>query len=883
MGVSLHIPSYTSRMMEDRFTHHVRTFIIICFILGNMTLEIMASEINRVVYQTFLLSEGETVQCYGQCDRDLKGGLRQKFKLTRCEGRKIRFSCKPGYRIKIHVATLGKLSPDLDICNYKGSLECAENISSKVQRTCNSGYRCAIDVTNDELRYKCGKVKNLALDVKYLCQVIPTTTFVSGTFPTSRSPYTTPKTTTKITKLRSSSTKVVKSMSNPTVNYKTTTTAETTPISTLLSMTSPHSTQTYDNHTVTMLKDTDMFLTLIAYSAISDSEFIKIHKGPLALVLLLSMFLGVVLCLCIFLDYCRRTKIRRDRDLKETKSEIPELQPVECNERIELINSKMAERTRNDSSPNQKFIIYANNSNNNTNNNNNNNNKNNNNNNNNTTNSEGEDADVYANMSVTTPFINRNPEHDLFLPNHINPDEETSLSSASLPPSQNDFLVETTLALSHDLLTPTVGCKSDKNHTPCLIVTSATSTGSSNNTLMSQRKTNQRNSVIGEIKEIYFEERPLDDNLASSLYEYTDVGQYHASDDYSSSPMPNSMAYHRTDNYVVPPCVQLAPTNKRPINKDEILQEDTFIRNVDSKRMRKCNPKDKPGLHKCRSLDEPKKKTYFANNGNQYLVRNPRRGRIHVMQSCDESVPQRSCNQKAIYSDNEASRRRRRCEMEYKRSCSCHEQGLSLNDLYCTKCGKSEESHLNGCSSLTSNCQSSHDEAYGDHHGPLLSISDERIKNEEYCIEESGYQSHDTGTDSLCSSTFSTDQEDSRMFLPSSVNNAIQNGCRSKTCHDCCQASKHVQKLIIVRDQYKSKVPRRCRREDYTKDDVHLHDNHTSVDVHSYDSSMDDASSRDSVQLVRRMRKQKTDDCDLTGLDGHTNCNCIYGVIPSEN
>ena len=810
----------------------------------------MSSKANRVVFQSFLLAEGETVQCYGGCN------LRQEFNVSRCEGRKVKFSCKPGYLINISVAMLGKLNPELHICTDKQSLDCSKDIATELRTTCNRRSTCAVDVTNNQLGNSCGKVKYLAMDIQYVCEIKSTTNVPSRLFSTNRFPTTTTTITTTITRSRETPSKP--NPSNEAVKtIPTTNVIELTAITTL-----PHFTEAgHTLYNVTFVvtkntKDSDMFWSMTAYTAITNSEFMRRHKTHLALALLLSMFVGMVLCLCFSLDYCRRTKRKRSKGLKESKvTLVPDFQIVESNERIELINPKMMEIiTLNGSLPRHKMLScneggYIN---------------------------DDDEDDVYA---VSTPFFKRSLEHKLLIHNHMDPKQERPFSPSTLPPPPKHFLHEISSSSSNELLPPPNDFSGDKNYIPCAKITTSTPTGSASNTLRATQKTIPRDRSNSEIvEEIYLEELTSDKNMESSLYEYIEIGQYHAGDEYSSGPhIPRSMTYHRTDNYVVPPNVKFAPMNRRTTSNDETSQEDTFIRNVDSKRMRKCNPKDKPGLHKCRSLDEPKKKTYFANNGKQYLVRNPRRGRIHVMQSCDESVPQRSCNQKAIYSDNEASRRRRRCEVEYKRSCSCHEQGLSFNDLYCMKCGKSEESHLNGCSSLTSNCQSSHDEAYGDHHGPLLSVSNERIKNKQFRVEESGYQSHDTGTDSLCSSTFSTDQEDSRMFLPATLNNCLNNGCRSKACHIRLQASKRDPKLVVVRN-HKSKVPGRCRRDDYTNIDAHRHDNDAAADNHPYDSSLDDASSRDSVKIFQKMRKQ-----NLSDLKEDMNCNCLHGAMPSDD
>lgn len=120
-------------------------------------------------------------------------------------------------------------------------------------------------------------------------------------------------------------------------------------------------------------------------------------------------------------------------------------------------------------------------------------------------------------------------------------------------------------------------------------------------------------------------------------------------------------------------------------------------------------------------------------------------------------------------------------------------------------------------------------------------------------IEESGYNSHGTGTDSLCSSSRSTDQEDSQMFQPSihpDAKPALRNG-RSKNMRN--KHSKKDPKLIPVtvhsrtsnrngrRSRYESKVP---------------------VDIRPSESSLDDDSMKEAIKVVVRTksRSKKKDD-----------------------
>ena len=836
--------------MGAKFALYIEVLLLLLFVL-----EILSAEVKRVVFQANSLEYGETVQCYGRCLPDNKQF--QTFNLTRCDGPKIRFDCNSGYGIKIKLTTLGRLSPDLDICRNTDTLECASDVTAKVQRTCNHARQCVIDIRKDQLRNKCGKVKFLSMDIQYVCEINPQTMLPTKAITTSASKH------------------VVKKI----------------PTDTIIKNTSLHDKNnsdrtTYQNTEIVLKssKDNEMFWLITAFITISDSELIRKHKTTLALAILLSIVFGMVLMIiyfCLFLHYCRRKKNKRGIPLKESKLAIvPYPQTVEYNECVELVKPKMVEVINlNDYYPQQKTVSNDNigyyNNNNGCHDNNggylynnggcHNNNKNN----------EKRKNDVYSSMSVARPVLKQIPEHKLVTYNHIDPNED-------MPSSPNYVLVESPPpSTSKELLNPPpVNYNGDKEGIPYLVITCPTPTGSATNTLLKTKKILPHEKSESETENVYLKEPSLDDNIQDSEYEYVEIGQYHGSDGYSSSPQScHPTRYHTTDNHIVPTKVKFAQMNRHATSNDETSQEDTLNRHVDSKRIRtrKYNQKDKPSVHKSKSLDGTKKRNYLSSNGNECLTRNPRRGRPHVMQRCEESVPHRSTSQRAIYSDNEVTRRRRRCEVEYKHVHDCNETETPRYMLYCSTCGISKESHLNCCSSLTSNCQSSYDEDCPDYHGSLPSRFNKRMKNKQFSVEESGYQSHDTGTDSLCSSTFSTDQEDSRMFAPASVSSSLHNGCRSNFYHTRVQTSRHSPKYILVR-KHNASVPRRFRRHDYTNVDARPHHGHayTSVEAHPYNSSLDDGSSRESVKIIRRIDKPNMSDGCLSGLHEDTNCNCNF-------
>ena len=118
-------------------------------------------------------------------------------------------------------------------------------------------------------------------------------------------------------------------------------------------------------------------------------------------------------------------------------------------------------------------------------------------------------------------------------------------------------------------------------------------------------------------------------------------------------------------------------------------------------------------------------------------------------------------------------------------------------------------------------------------------------ENKTYAVEESGYQSHETGTDSLCSSTRSTDQEDTQMFSPTSTASLKNNGSRNKVCR--VRNARRDPKLIPVTTVHsKSSSSKSLRRSRY--------DSRVPSDIRPSESSLEDGSSRDSIKLIVRTK-----------------------------
>ena len=470
---------------------------------------------------------------------------------------------------------------------------------------------------------------------------------------------------------------------------------------------------------------------------------------------LLSTFVGVVVFMLVYLDYCRRTKKKR-RHLTAKYFDEDKLWTMESQkERIEL----------NPKTPEHHACREYNN-----NNHHNNNNNNHHNNNNHTKHVHGdieeeceeeeEKIDVYANTSVASPFLKRN--YDLNPPingRHLNmsspmadvQDPQRQLRHDAIVPPPDEFTER------HRCVT------SSRPHTMTSYI-SDTSLGDPRHDVGTRRHCGDVGPAVGQS---YDELNHFNERNGQRVLEY------HLSETFATPA-----------KYIGPP--------KRNSAKKELP----------SSRV-KCS-----GECECKITSEGRSRSSSLHqfqrnntNNNMKMMTNQKvNKRSWKMQKCDENALQTyNFTQHTICSDNEASRRKRRCVAEYKRGGGGsvrgggkrrRNHGNSLSDIPC-RCRKtsSASSNFNCCSSVTSNGQSSPDEEDDDEFGlgsrPPFSSQDQRSlkkDNEMRCLrEESGYQTRDTGTDSLCSSSVSTDQEDNRMFLPLHTN-LNYSSCKSKSC-----------------------------------------------------------------------------------------------------
>ena len=86
-----------------------------------------------------------------------------------CLGRLILISCKntPGKRIKINSASVGRHTPEGNKCLE--SLQCSSNVTDDFQKKCDYKENCDYEFGKRFLNDQCGRVKDLAFDIRYQC------------------------------------------------------------------------------------------------------------------------------------------------------------------------------------------------------------------------------------------------------------------------------------------------------------------------------------------------------------------------------------------------------------------------------------------------------------------------------------------------------------------------------------------------------------------------------------------------------------------------------------------------------------------------------------------------------------------------------------------
>lgn len=57
----------------------------------------------------------------------------------------------------------------MKLCHNKTQLLCSRDIAYSITKKCNEKQECSFDVTDDELRSRCGRVADISLDVTYFC------------------------------------------------------------------------------------------------------------------------------------------------------------------------------------------------------------------------------------------------------------------------------------------------------------------------------------------------------------------------------------------------------------------------------------------------------------------------------------------------------------------------------------------------------------------------------------------------------------------------------------------------------------------------------------------------------------------------------------------
>lgn len=489
------------------------------------------------------------------------------------------------------------------------------------------------------------------------------------------------------------------------------------------------------------------FWLAIAYFTLKDAERVRRSEIQMILVLALSLFIGTVVATCFCFVYCQQAKRKKLKILQKA------MEFAERRQNDTLLDSSSCAQNSNHTTENHKQqsieIIEVRNG----------------------------AIPKYKIVTQTELSDLNNVEllnyrHDYRIsPSELPPssllkeyldkenskkassdkDEERSISPSSLPPPPHDLLIDTSSSSSNELLPPPVGFNGDHS-IPYLIVTNPSPPGGSTNSLATTSKDVPRDQCqmnftisadAGDITNYLNNEQENLQNFTQYNRDSNSTGQ--PSDDYLSSPyMYHPILHHNTPNGKFPSTRSSLTTTSITSNEDT-SQDDT---NTELKRTRSRKCKDKYGgsLHKSKGFEALRKKGF----NNQTLNRLYKKGKTRNSNGVVH-------HHKTIHSDNEVSNRHI-YNHDMKRSCSYYEQTGFTSSLHCISCGNPNEVQLIGPA-----CYPRLTREFDD--SQSSQTTNEEVKKLRF-IEESGYQTHDTGSDSLCSSPFSTDQEDSRMFMP---------------------------------------------------------------------------------------------------------------------
>lgn len=427
-------------------------------------------------------------------------------------------------------------------------------------------------------------------------------------------------------------------------------------------------------------------------------------------------------------------------------------------------------------------------------------------------------------------------------------------SPSSLPPPPEEFLHTSPLSSSNELIPPPAQFNEKSMKAPQLIITSPTLTNSTTNsqpTIATSRRESRHNtpekkSTVG-VRPILSRSQSNSNSICSenqttlgypgSVQIQRKFPDYHVIKPPRSTQLQRKCSYlndYKTNSEDVQLALKRKSISDETLGDLELLD---IINNGVLKPFRVKPIRNKPfesPVFRTNGISDNRSGCKTDSNMLPPFIRHPKKGRLHVIQSpyvnntkkclgIRELKPSMSVPKHLSAfgrNDEEGNCTRASVQSDINRACSKPNETNCFNKLPYNLC--SLENHK-----------------YED--AEIESAADAKFGSRVYIVHESGYQSHETGTDSLCSSTRSTDQEDCQMFSPASSGSSKQIGSRAKVSRT--RTVRRDPKLLPLSTQSNLPVNTIRRLQ---------HDGRFGTDILPYESSFDDASSRDSVQMITR-------------------------------
>ena len=382
------------------------------------------------------------------------------------------------------------------------------------------------------------------------------------------------------------------------------------------------------------------------------------------------------------------------------------------------------------------------------------------------------------------------PRHDMLPLNDLNPKKSSKVpplaSPTSLPPPPNDLL-EHTPHSSCELLPPPTEFKELPEKLPTLVITSPSPTDSSTNTVLATNHTETT-------------PKPTQKRVT-----YPKSVQLPHKSLRQATPLKDS------DHYIVTPNVRFA-----------LKRRSLSLEKLDKLEDSKMKEFIKPSLKSNAVFSNLKANSSAIQKGSiQSLNRNPRKGKVHVVKTP-------SMNIKPILNKESLTGLltvpKHDCGSKHNHPCICIPSKTKTGGYMCTCAMKFNQGERTCCL----------DTCNGRRLHALC-----RVNINEH-VEESGYHSRETGTESVSSSTRSTDQEDVNIFSPNVSSNRFKTSLvREKSM---LQESPI---FPVVNSQNKT-----IRRQRYgnRKNDPEMRPS---------ESSFEEECSRDSIKILRKAKLKK--------------------------